>query len=89
MFEKLIILSVNFFHSIFYQDRNTWKHDLIPTVISKSYSDRVVDLLIYKNHYALIQKLTVVLRNNIENFICRQLLNSYTSDDVKDAYNKM
>ena len=50
-FEKLNNLSINIFELNFYQDGNNWKHNLIPIEISKNdESDRVVDLLIYKNH---------------------------------------
>ena len=34
----------------FYQDGDKWKHILIPIEISKNESDKVIDLLIYKNH---------------------------------------
>ena len=57
-FEKLSILSINLFELNFYQDKNILKQSLIPTEISKNdQSDRLVDLLIYKNHYALIKKI--------------------------------
>ena len=55
-FEKLNNLSINIFELNFYQDTIKWKQNLIPIEISKNESDRVVDLLIYKNHYALIKK---------------------------------
>ena len=54
-------LSVNKFELNFYQDINKWKHNLIPIEISKNESDRVVDLLLYRNHYALIKELNVSL----------------------------
>ena len=54
-------LSVNIFELNFYQDENQWKHKLIPIEVSKNESDRVIDLAIYKNHYALIKKLDVYL----------------------------
>ena len=60
-FNDLYNLSVNIFELNFYQDKNKWKHNLIPIEISKNESDRVVDLLIYKNHYALIKKFNVFL----------------------------
>ena len=77
-FNELINLSVNIFELNFYQDGDKWKHNLIPIEISKNESDRVVDLLIYKTHYALINKLNVFLGDHHENFICRRCLNSYT-----------
>ena len=63
-FEKLNNLSLNIFELNFHQDKNKWKHNLIPIESRKSESDRVVDLLIYKNHYALIIKLNVFPRDN-------------------------
>ena len=54
-FNDLNNLSVNIFELSFYQDKNKWNHNLIPIEISKNKSDRVVDLLLYKNHYALIK----------------------------------
>ena len=81
-FNDLNNLSVNIFELNFYQDKHKWKHNLIPIEISKKKSDRVVDLLIYKNHYALIKKLNVFLGDHHKNFICRRCLNSYTSENM-------
>ena len=81
-FEKLNNLSINIFELNFYQDKNEWKHNLIPIEISKNESDKVVDLLIYKNHYALIKKLNVFLGDHNKSFICRRCLNSYTSENM-------
>ena len=54
-------LSVNIFEINFYQDQNKWRHKLKPIEVSKDDSDRVFDLLIYKNHYALLKKLNAFL----------------------------
>ena len=81
-FNQLNNLSVNIFELNFYQDQNKWKHKLIPIEISKNNSDRVVDLLIYKNHYALIRKLKVFLGYHHKIFICRRCLNSYRSENL-------
>ena len=56
-FEKLNDLPNNIFSLNFYQDNDKWKHKLLPIEFSKSDSDRVIDLLIYENHYALIKKI--------------------------------
>ena len=45
----------------FYHDQIKWRHILIPIEVSKNDSDRVIDLMLYKNHYALIKKLNVFL----------------------------
>ena len=81
-FEKLNDLSINIFELNFYQDKNKWKHNLIPIEISKNDSDRVIDLIIYKNHHALIKKLIVFLGDHHKTFICRRCLNSYTSENM-------
>ena len=49
-------------------------------------SNRVVDFLIYKNHYALIEKLNVFLGNHKKRIICRRCLVSYTSENMLMIY---
>ena len=56
-FEKLNNLSINLYELEF--DQN--KHKLIPVEISKKKSDKVIDLINYKNHYVLIKKLNVFI----------------------------
>ena len=58
-FEKLNKLYINISELNFYQDQNELTHKIIPIEISKSDSDKFIDLIIYKNHYALIKKLIV------------------------------
>ena len=48
-------LSIKIFELNFYQDQKKWRHKLIPIEVSKTISDRFIDLLIYKNNYALIK----------------------------------
>ena len=55
-FIELNNLSINIFELNFYQDQIKWRHKLIPIEVSKIDSDRVIDLMIYKNHYALNKK---------------------------------
>ena len=81
-FNELNNLSVNIYELNFYQDGDKWKHNLIPIEISKNDSDKVVDLLIYKNHYALIKKLHVFLGDHHKSFVCRRCSNSYTSENA-------
>ena len=61
IFEKLNNLSINTYELNFYQDGDRRKHNLIPIEISKNDSDKVFDLVINKNQYALIKKLHVFL----------------------------
>ena len=57
-FEKLDTLSINIFEVRLYQEGVIGKHNLVSIEISKNdNSDRVVDLMLYKNHYVLIDKL--------------------------------
>ena len=79
-YNELNNLSVNIFEIIFYQDQNKSRQKLIPIEISKNGSDRVIDLAIYKNHYAIIEKLDVILGDHNKKFICRQCLSSYTNE---------
>ena len=81
-FNELNNLSVNIFELNFYQDEDKWKHNLIPIEISKTESDNVIDLLIYKNHYALIRKLHVFLGNHNKSFVYRRCLISYTCENA-------
>ena len=81
-FKKLNNLSINIYELNFYQDGDKWKHNLIPIEISKNNSDRVVDLLIYKNQYALIKKLHVLFGNHNKSFVCRGCSNSYTNENA-------
>ena len=75
-------LSEKIYELNFYQDGDKWKHNLIPIEISKNGSEKVVDLLNYKNHYALIKKLHVFLGDHNKSFVCRRCLNSYTCENA-------
>ena len=61
IFNELNNLSFIIIELNFYQDQNQSKHNLLPIEVSKIDSDRVIDLLIYKNHYAFIKKLNAFL----------------------------
>ena len=81
-FDKLNNLSILIYHLNFYQDGDQWKHKLILIEISKKESDKVIDLLIYMNHYALNKNLYVFLGNHNRSFVCRRCLNSYTNENA-------
>ena len=87
-FEKLNNLSLKIFELSLYQDQNKQRHKLIPLEIFESKSDRVVDLLIYKNHYVLIEKLIVFLGNHNCIFVCRRCFSSYTKQNVLSKHNQ-
>ena len=73
---------MNIFELNFYRDQEKWKHNLLPFEISKNESDRVVDLLLYKNQYALIKKLNMFLGDHNKSLICRRCINSYTCENA-------
>ena len=81
-FNELNNLSVNIYELNFYQDGDKWKRNILPIKISKIESDNVIDLLIYKNLYALIKKLHVFLGDHHKSFVCRRCLNSYTCENA-------
>ena len=81
-FNEINKLSINIFELNFYLDQNQWKHQLIPIEVSKTASDSVIILAIYKNHNALITKLNVFLGDHHKTIICRRCLNSYTSENM-------
>ena len=60
-FNEINNLSINIFELNFYQDKEKWKHKLIPIEVSNIVSDRIINLVIYKNHYAHIKELNVFL----------------------------
>ena len=66
----------------FYQVQSKWRHKLIPIEFSKNDSDRVIDLLISKNHYALNKKMKTFLGDHHKLLICRRCLNSYTIENM-------
>ena len=84
-FEKLNNLSINIYELNF--DQN--KHKLIPMEISKNVSDKVIDLLIYKNHYVLIKKLNVFIGKHDCKYVCRKCLNSYTTQNMLIKHKKL
>ena len=81
-FIELNNLSINILELKFYQDQNKWRHKLIPIECSKNDSDGVVDLLIYKNHYALIKKINVLSVDHHKNFMCGRCLDSYSRENM-------
>ena len=81
-FIELTKLSKNIFELNFYEDQSKWIHKLILIEISKYESERVIDILIYKNHYVLLKKLHIFLGNHKSKYLCSRCLNPYTSQNV-------
>ena len=81
-FEKLNNLSINIFELYNYEEQNKWKNKLIHCENSKIESDKVIDLLSYKNHCNLNKKLNVCLGKQDCRYICKRCLKSYTSANM-------
>ena len=60
---------------------------MIPLEISENKNaDYEIDLLIYKNHYALIKKLHVFLGKSNCKYVCRRCLSSYSNENVLNKH---
>ena len=84
-FEKLNNLTKNIYELGF--DQNKYK--LSPIEMSKNESDKVIDLLIYKNHYVLIKKLNVFIGKRDCRYVCRKCLNSCTNNSMLVKHKKL
>ena len=80
--EKLKNLFINLFELQIFQEQNKWNHKLLPIEISKSKSDNIVDLIIYKTQYVLVKKTHKFLCIQNCKFACRRCLSSYTEQSV-------
>ena len=76
-FEKLNNqLSINVFEYSTDEDND---YKLVPLCISKNIENRrIIDLILYKNHYKLLKKLHVFIGKYDNTFFCRNCLNSYS-----------
>ena len=54
-------------------------YELVPLYISKNIENRkIIDLILYKNHYLLLKKLHVFIGKRDYSYVCRNCLSSYT-----------
>ena len=58
-FGKLFNVSIKTFEISINANQKFWKHKLIPFESSKKESDKVIDILIHKNHYVPSKRLIV------------------------------
>ena len=75
-------LAINIFELQFYQEGIKREHKLILVEVSGNNSEMVVDLVIYKNHYAVIKKLHVILGNHNSKFVCRRCSSCFKIENV-------
>ena len=69
-------LSINVFE---YTKDDDNDFNLVPLYISKNNENRrIIDLILYKNHYILLKKLLVCIGKHDNIYVCRICLNSYS-----------
>ena len=69
-------LSINVFE---YSKEEDNDYKLFPLYISNNIENRrIIDLILYKNHYILLKKLHVFIGKHDSSYICRSCLSSYT-----------
>ena len=86
--ENLKNLFENIFDLNIYQDQNIRKHKLIPPKNTKNTSNKVVDLLIKKNHYALKKKIHKFLGNHNSKLDYRRCLRSWIRQNSLENHKK-
>ena len=80
-------LSINVFE--YTTDENN-DYKLVPLYISKNVENRrIIDLILYKNHYILLKKLNVFIGKHDNIYICRNCLNSYTVETELNTHKKL
>ena len=69
-------LSINVFE---YSSDDDNDYKLVPLYISKNLENRkIIDLILYKNHYILLKKLHVFIGKHDNIYVCRNCLSSYS-----------
>ena len=69
-------LAINVFE---YSTEEDIDYKLVPLYISKNNENRrIIDLILYKNHYILLKKLHVFIGKHDNHYVCRNCLNSYS-----------
>ena len=80
-------LSINVFE---YTTNENNDYKLVPLYISKNVENRrIIDLILYKNHYILLKKLNVFIGKHDNIYICRNCLNSYTVETELNTHKKL
>ena len=80
-------LSINVFEYSKDEDND---YNLIPLYISKNIQNRrIIDLILYKNHYILLKKLHVFIGKHDNSFVCRNCLSSYSVQSELITHKKL
>ena len=87
-FEKLNNqLSINVFE---YTEDEDNDYKLVPLYISKNIENRrIIDLILYKNHYILLKKLHVFIGKHDNSYVCRNCLSSYSVQSELITHKKL
>ena len=88
-FEKMNNLAINIFELQFYQDGINGKQKQIPVEVSRNESEKVIDLMIYKNHYALFKKIHVFLGKHNSKFVCLRCLSCFKVENIVKQWRNM
>ena len=73
-FENLKKFISNKIGKKFYQDAKQCKQNLVPFQTSRNDSNKVKDLMIWKNHCGFIEHLHIFLGTHISEFVCTRWL---------------
>ena len=80
-------LSINVFEYTT-DEENDYK--LVPLYISKNIENRrIIDLILYKNHYILLKKLHVFIGKHDNIYVCRNCLSSYSVQSELTIHKKL
>ena len=80
-------LSINVFE---YSEEKDNDYKLVPLYISKNIENRrIVDLILYKNHYILLKKLHVFIGKHDNIYVCRNCLSSYSVQSELITHKKL
>ena len=80
-------LSINVFEYSTDEDND---YKLVPLYISKNIENRrIIDLILYKNHYILLKKLNVFIGKHDNSYVCRSCLSSYTVESKLITHEKL
>ena len=80
-------LSINVFEYTTDEDND---YNLVPLYISKNLENRkIIDLILYKNHYILLKKLHVFIGKHDNIYVCRNCLNSYSVETELNTHKKL
>ena len=80
-------LSINVFEYTKDEDND---YKLVPLYISKNFENRrIIDLILYKNHYILLKKLHVFIGKHDNCFVCRNCLSSYSVQSELITHKKL